>query len=97
MELDSASSKPSIKADYYILKNGQIVFEIHDSLGKSVYFSSYRRTMLLQRFPLARLKPGKYTFSAQIADRIGGNSTSREEQFTILKPAGDASQAQAFH
>ncbi len=93
LELDSASSKPSIKADYYILKNGQIVFEIHDSLGKSVYFSSYRRTMLLQRFPLARLKPGKYTLSAQIADRIGGNSTTREEKFTILKPVGDAGQA----
>ena len=61
LELDAASSKPSIKADYYILKDGQIVFEIHDSLGKSVYFSSNRRTMLLQQFPLARLKPGKYT------------------------------------
>ncbi|MDE2926897.1 MAG: GWxTD domain-containing protein [Acidobacteriota bacterium] len=96
LELDSASSKPSIKADYFILKDGQIVFEIHDSLGKSVYFSSNRRTMLLQRFPLDRLQPGKYTLSAQIADRIGGNSTSREEKFTILKPAVDAGQAQVL-
>ena len=96
LELDSASSKPSIKADYYILKDGQIVFEIHDSLGKSVYFSSNRRTMLLQGFPLGRLKPGKYTLSAQIADRIGGSSTSRKESFTILEPAGDAGQAQVL-
>ena len=96
LEVDTASSKPSIKADYFILKDGQIVFEIHDSLGKSVYFSSNRRTMLLQRFPLARLKPGKYTLQAQIADRIGGNSTSRKEKFTLLKPAGDAGQAQVI-
>ena len=96
LELDAASSEPSIKADYFILKDGQIVFEIHDSLGKSVYFSSNRRTMLLQQFPLARLKPGKYTLRAQIADRIGGNNTSRKEEFTIVKAAGEASQAQVF-
>ena len=96
LELDATSSQPSIKADYYILKDGQIVFEIHDSLGKSVYFSSYRRTMLLQQFPLGRLKPGKYTLKAQVADRIGGNSTSRTDEFTILEPAGDAGQARVF-
>ncbi len=96
LELDSTSSKPSIKADYYILKDGQIVFEIHDSLGKSVYFSSYRRTMLLQQFPLSRLKPGKYTLKAQISDRIGGNNTSRTDEFTILEPPGDAGQAQVL-
>ena len=96
LELDATSSQPSIKADYYILKDGQIVFEIHDSLGKSVYFSSYRRTMLLQQFPLARLKPGKYTLKAQISDRIGGNSTSRTDEFTVVKASGDAGQAQVF-
>ncbi|HLV02661.1 MAG TPA: GWxTD domain-containing protein [Acidobacteriota bacterium] len=81
--LDQATFSPALSVTYRIVRDGTVIKDIRDESGESTQFFSGQRIVLIKNLDLQDLEPGKYRLQVEIHDRIGDQTLTTDDEFTI--------------
>ncbi|MDA2927621.1 GWxTD domain-containing protein [Acidobacteria bacterium AH-259-G07] len=84
--LDQTTLTPSLRINYRILRDGQVVLEHVDERNETVQFYSGQRVVLITRLPIQKLDPGKYHIQIEVQDRLKDQFVKVEDSFDLLPP-----------
>jgi GWxTD domain-containing protein len=85
--VDQTSLKPALEVTYAVKKDGKVVEELQDNMGKGVQLVSGQRVVLLKNISLSGFKPGTYTLEIEATDTILARKVTASTVFKIAKPA----------
>jgi GWxTD domain-containing protein len=88
--IDQTTLKPSLDVSYVIKKDGKVIEELQDNMGKGIQLVSGQRVVLLKDIPLAGIGPGTYTLEIEATDNILTRKISASTVFKIIQPAAPA-------
>ncbi len=85
---DQASAAPSLETTFSLWKDGRKVFEEVDPDGKSAFFYSDQRVVLIKGLPLKDIDAGECRVRVDVKDRISNQVLTVEDGFRIAPKAG---------
>ncbi len=84
---DQSTEAPSLEVTFSLWKQGKRVFEEVDPDGKSAFFYSDQRVVLIKGVPLQGIGAGDCQVQVQIKDRIRDETLTLEDGFRIMPAA----------
>lgn len=84
---DQATLEPSLDISYKIKSGDKVIQDFEDAKGRTVQFTSGERAVVVARFPLKDMAPGKYTLEINVVDRIANKTLTTGADFQIVSPA----------
>jgi GWxTD domain-containing protein len=88
--IDQTTLNPSLEVVYVVKKDGKVMEELQDNMGKSIQLVSGRRVVLLKQIQLGSIPPGKYTLEVTIRDAILDRTVATSTGFKVKEPAAPA-------
>jgi GWxTD domain-containing protein len=88
--IDQTSLKPSLDVSYVVKKDGKVVEELQDNVGKGIQLVSGLRVVLLKEISLTGIGPGTYTLEVEATDNILARKVTVSTIFKISQPAAPA-------
>ena len=86
--LDQTTLEPSLQISYTIKSGDKIVRDVEDMKGRSAQFASGQRVVIVSRFPLQDMQPGKYTLEIKVLDKISNKTLTTSADFQVVSPSG---------
>ncbi len=82
--IDQSTLSPSISVVYEITQGGKTVLQLVDQGGRSLYFHSGQRLVLLKKLRILGIEPGRYRMQVTVRDRISDRAVVAADDFEIV-------------
>ncbi len=88
--IDQTTLNPALEVSFVIKKDGKVITELQDNIGKSLQLVSGFRIVLLNQIPLRGIPSGKYSLEVTVTDTILNRTVASSTSFKVKDPVAPA-------